>query len=318
VVVLCAQKRSRTVCSSAQVHASVLGVVLALSLCFFIANHDAFLVGKRMHGPALGSVVAPAILRIAMDDPGRAINTYKARLKEHPSLLDGCHGFAHKIGHTVYERFGIQQALAVQDPFCVYGYVHGVLESHFGERNGVYTHAEVVSVCGRSNACYHGIGHALMLSTRTVEDATHFCARFLQVRQRSNCADGVFMHIFDQEDTGIAHEQFVPKGMSMVTFCMRQPPAQRQNCALYLPRSLGADPLDVVKNCRMFSDEKLQSFCVIGAGIAYAKYHLSDPALVDSYCARVGQAVVEFGTSCRAGADRYRTYQNESADAVPW
>jgi hypothetical protein len=281
-------------------------------ICTFLALGGVYFFAEQPQQKVPTVAVQPAILRVAASDPAGALLLFRERLSASPKGLDSCHGFAHKIGHEAFAHLGLERALSVQDPLCVYGYLHGVLEAAYGDAAVAYTPEDIFAVCKNKGRCYHGMGHALMVQKGTLPESLAFFARFASEHARANCADGVFMHFFDTEDTGIPKVDPRDIVQNIAEFCTAQPSQFRKNCALYAPRIYNTELEQSFAACTQFSSVDLKKFCVMGAGIAYTKYNLSAPLSFRPFCEDSHIVDVTFPDMCLIGSERYLYYQGES------
>ena len=72
------------------------------------------------------------LVRLASSDPSLAFSCFNEILTDDPLSYNSCHGVAHQMGHSTYEELGFECAMEAQNALCGGGYIHGVLEAHFG------------------------------------------------------------------------------------------------------------------------------------------------------------------------------------------
>jgi hypothetical protein len=257
-------------------------------------------------------------------NPGALFSTYAAYLQEHPTRTVVCHGILHRVGHTALETLGWERAMAIANPLCGGGYIHGVIEAKFGvlvDLRPQLLQVEIAIACGdpRNEVCYHGIGHGLMVVYHNDIRAALLACDMVELPGRLDCYDGVFMHVFDAEETGIMKD--IPEREQGVDYCMTIVDEQRPSCLFYAPRIVARTPhmvASAVAMCQGMDDEESRRICAIGAGHMFEKYFLPDHAFARSQCAFFRKDVRD---ECNEGADMYRDFQEGTAlpsmDALP-
>ncbi len=253
------------------------------------------------------------ILETVGENPRLAFDYFRKLLLASPDAYNECHGFAHQLGHEAYEQFGFEGALNYSDALCGGGFVHGVLEARFGEESVSSIISELPTICTEENtACFHGIGHGLMIVTYLDTDASlRYCDRLPDVG-RSDCYDGVWMHIFDLEESGardlpdystVIDPAHVAKSAKR---CADADSAYKTNCYFYLPRILAHNALVSFEHytdlCTSV-DEEYRLTCSVGSGHAIMKYAIENPNSAVEQC--LGYDQKELVGGCKEGAFIY-------------
>ena len=121
-------------------------------------------------------------------------------LQEQDEDASVCHLIAHGIGRGSYERNPTdwQNQIAVINPMCVYGAIHGVLEKYiYSLPEGALTKEIMLQVCetNPNPACIHAVGHLATVETGDeLDEAIELCSTFPKTKgQRHYCLTGAFM-----------------------------------------------------------------------------------------------------------------------------
>lgn len=133
--------------------------------------------------------------------------------EEHPAAyLEQCHRAAHYLGEYAGETIGVlDEALDIGDPFCQFGYYHGVVEGYarvtstlFEELPGLCYHIDKDVTSTGHAECSHSLGHAIV--TRTDNDVTEgirYCRALRTRDERKACVTGIFMSWSNSLDKAI-------------------------------------------------------------------------------------------------------------------
>ncbi|NBV77282.1 hypothetical protein EBR66_03925 [bacterium] len=107
-----------------------------------------------------------------------AFTLFENMYSESTTFKENCHDVMHVLGKAAYQRFKIDGSVLTREStrFCGYGFYHGFIETMLSEE-GLHTldsghryctsllfseaFPTKVSALNASQACYHGIGHAL-------------------------------------------------------------------------------------------------------------------------------------------------------------
>jgi len=262
------------------------------------------------------------LVGLASSDPSLAFSRFNEILTDDPLSYNSCHGLAHQMGHATYEALGFEDAMGAQNALCGGGYIHGVLEAHFGLLQEDALLRSVTDLCSPgANSCYHGIGHGLMIAlTLDVEKSLSYCDLLPGVGAR-NCYDGVWMHIFDLEESGVPKESDLyfssSEGEAAMALCQNQDDIYKSSCYFYLPRILAHhDELafsNSIELCDVVEDD-YQVACSAGTGHSNMKYHIADPN--DSLRACEDYSSDLLIQACKEGALLYYLYSIETSADV--
>ncbi|MEQ1849444.1 MAG: hypothetical protein ABL890_02545 [Candidatus Peribacteraceae bacterium] len=249
-------------------------------------------------------------------DPTTLLQSYAKYLREHPERTKVCHGLLHQIGHEAVESLGWQRTMEISDALCGGGFIHGAIEAHFGLLKTVLSPElvaeQIALACGDSSneICYHGIGHGLMvLLENDDEQALRHCGS-IDLPGRMDCHDGVFMHIFDAEETGVPKES--PRRIEAAAFCGSVTEEEKLSCFFYLPR-LFAQSASMVQNaidlCELIEIGWQRTTCAEGAGHMFLKYTLPDREKAMYSCSLFSPSL---RASCESGARSYQKLQEST------
>ncbi len=247
------------------------------------------------------------LIAMVQTDPATAFLKFRQILKEDPLAYATCHGLAHQMGHNAHEAFGFAQAMHYQDAICGGGYIHGVIESEFGALQEKDLISEATSVCGHDEMCLHGIGHGLMIATDSdVPKSIEICTAISE-SEKTNCYDGVFMHIFDQEETGIPKSSILEE--KALEICRDTTHAASESCYYYLPRIYPYEEKDKeVALCNALPKSESKNACVLGYGVMRMKYAPTfDQAIAEEDCNIFDEELYQ--DLCRSGIERYKALQ---------
>jgi hypothetical protein len=118
------------------------------------------------------------------------------------AFLVNCHRAAHYLGEYAGETIGVlDEALALGDPFCQFGYYHGVVEGYarvtptlFEELPGLCYHIDADVTSTGHAECSHSLGHAIVTRTdNDVAEGIRYCRALRTRDERKACATGIFM-----------------------------------------------------------------------------------------------------------------------------
>lgn len=284
----------------------------------FFAYHYALLASPRV------AAVQDELVALVQTDPTRAFAAFRAHLAEEPLSYNSCHGVAHQMGHEAYEALGFAGAMAVQDGLCGGGYIHGVIEGRFGLLQERDILAVLPELCEKDAlSCYHGVGHGLMIATRLNQRTSlAYCDRLPGLGAR-NCYDGVWMHIFDLEESGarvVGTPQEVDPAQvqEQAALCAKADTPYKASCYFYLPRVYAhQNELAFTSYAALCQtvEADFQIACAAGTGHARMKYHMSDPVTALSDCEGYTSSTMRAG--CREGGMLYYLFSTESSATGP-
>jgi hypothetical protein len=287
-----------------------VAIICALSGYFFYAYHDFFMynISRIFHTEI--STMEDELIHILEENPDQVFDALHTKLQEHPQTSAVCHGIAHKLGHHAYELYGFDRAMQYQNSLCGAGYIHGVIESHFGLFSKELLTEDITTICTPTDEqCNHGIGHGVMIYTKNnIEESLRMCD-LLSLPGRSDCYDGVFMHVFDNEETGVSKD--IPERTLGAQLCEKVTRQQMTSCYFYVPRIFTRDVeigqktgalCSEIKNVQL---AKASEICAYGAGVAFEKY-------MPSHDEAVGLCATYFTDrlqqECRAGIASYANW----------
>ncbi len=219
-------------------------------------------------------------------DPKAAMEVLAEELKKNPELENTCHGITHDIGHAAFRKYGFEDALmGFENDICGSGYMHGVTEEYIeGAEDPL---AAMVSACPEDyGACFHGIGHGLLLFYEyDIEKATAGCDLFEDVGEQVACSEGVFMQNF-ASDTG-GQEDAVLDPNNPLFPCGEQSDLHKSACYFYAPRyflSLYPREYEAAMDLCLTAEEEYIGRCVRGVGSATMKQNIDDVEFVEGIC----------------------------------
>ncbi len=255
------------------------------------------------------------LLATLHSNPDALFIEYAAYLDTHPDRIKWCHGILHRIGHEAVEELGWEKTMTIAKPLCGGGFIHGSIEARFGLMSVLSpssVQSEIFAACGTpaNELCYHGIGHGLMVLYKNDERASLGACKKTELPGRMDCYDGIFMHIFDAEETGVPKEN--PRREEGAAFCQSVTDEQKISCYFYLPR-LFANSITMVENaveiCNTIETVWQQKICVQGAGHMFLKYLLPDRAAAMNACTSFTKSMHE---TCFEGAKMYSILQENT------
>jgi hypothetical protein len=227
------------------------------------------------------------LLALVVIHPYKAFTRLREMLVAEPELYNECHGIVHQLGHEAFEVFGFQDAMRMQDALCGGGYVHGIIEARFGMLNETQILGVLPSLCEEGNsACFHGLGHGLMITTYLDTDASLAYCDLLADDGRSDCYDGVWMHIFDLEESGshdLSQQQVAMSQQDIEDYASRCYGANsryKTNCYFYLPRILAHNEqveFMAYRNICENVEDAYRLTCSAGSGHSVMKYNIATP-----------------------------------------
>jgi len=240
------------------------------------------------------------LIVVLKNDPDQLFVEFRKGVERHPQNLNVCHGIAHKLGHESYELYGFERSMQMAQSYCGAGFIHGLLESKLSS----FTDTDDISkLCKeKDEKCNHGIGHGLMVLTKNdFKEALTRCDTLLP-GARSDCYDGVFMHIFDDEETGVSKD--IPERAEGAGLCSRVDVAYKKSCYFYVPRIYVNDQnMNTESNdlCQKIKGD-YKKVCVFGSGVMFGKYIFSDEDKANSECTVFGKDA----PLCKEGVALYR------------
>ncbi|MCH7828650.1 hypothetical protein IH982_02130 [Patescibacteria group bacterium] len=189
--------------------------------------------------------------------------------------LGECHNIAHLVGRVTVVQKGIDEALGALDPFCSWGYLHGVFFALQSTQNWTIDifaakGGEACRIQGESETkkflrnCFHGLGHGLTdFNPKDLIAPLKACDKASEdFEDRQQCQAGVFMQLARPNQGEKAYfykeeDPFYP--------CDITPKEYRWACYIDVsPRAIYADvPFpDVVSLCQRIPDKRAIVNCM--------------------------------------------------------
>ncbi len=223
---------------------------------------------------------------VKVQNPDVALGRLREILLDEPELESLCHGLVHEIGHAAYKKEGFEKALSYEDDLCGSGYIHGIVETHFDRVRDIV--AVLPTICDHNAAkCFHGVGHGLMYKLdNDLPRSVELCGTFNEAFQRIQCAEGVFMEVFDSETRFHASEYL--KEDDPFFACRDLDSVNEGVCAFYATRYyLRLHPREysgAIEWCMHDVPVGPRDACIKGVGDSAMKQNIHDPLFVESVC----------------------------------
>jgi len=262
-------KNKRSICV-------ILVLIIGFLLVFFNRSHLGY-VDYLLQRDSSIKVTEKSLIKTLETNPNDLFRKLNAFINENDINKNTCHGIAHKLGHESVELYGLLDSMKIAEPVCGAGFIHGVLEGEFGLNNKKALE-NITEFCEPADeACNHGVGHGIMVVTKSnVGSSLEYCDK-LEIAARSDCWDGVFMHVLDNEDTGIS--KLLYSEADAKKLCQESDLQYQESCYHYLPRIYknDSDFSDKVQTlCSGLKSEINYKSCVFGSGSMFGKYKNSD------------------------------------------
>ena len=210
----------------------------------------------------------------------------KAFSERRISLLD-CHNLLHSGGHLAYSRYSnnLPELLQYENSLCVFALQHGI-EAQIVETHSLREsipilrkHCALLYSQDRTEACYHGAGHAWMHITLDPKKALRNCDLLVAggaVQDLWICRDGVF-HDYVEAARGIdAESGLLIKGGPLIRvdwerpweFCETLETRHRGACYQKIVKVLGIlGGTDALRRCaQSVYPEQVQDACALLQG----------------------------------------------------
>lgn len=250
-----------------------------------------------------------SLMQVLEDNPEKLFEEVRKEYENNYLSKDVCHGVLHKLGHESVEGYGFEKTMQIAVPLCGAGFIHGAIETRLGlfldedELSG-----QILDLCNsKDEFCNHGLGHGLMIFFKNDFEKSLSHCDLLEEPAHSDCYDGVFMHIFDNEETGISKD--VEVRYEAEKLCNRVDQKYQKSCAFYLPRLFveNFNSQKFAKSvCDLMSSEN-QIACIFGTGTMLGKYRSFSDEVIKKKC----EVFEEKSYVCIEGIE---TYQNEVFD----
>jgi len=256
------------------------------------------------------------------NNPEQLFVEYRKELAIHPKEYAVCHGVLHQLGHQAFEQYGFSKAMDMSENLCGGGFIHGIIEAKFGTRgvlNPEQISSQLSTVCDSPNnqICYHGIGHGLMILFHNNIQKSLLVCDSVALPGQKDCYDGIFMHIFDNEETGIAKD--IPEHSQGLSFCKNVSFDQKESCYFYAPRIFARTPHMVnnaIDACTNIDASVLKNFpkakdiCAKGSGHMFMKYMLPDYEKAQQACSGFEKTIQN---SCLEGVEMYKKFNSKTS-----
>ncbi len=278
-------------------------VVIVLLLIF--RNHLGFISYLYSHiTNSETRKIEKQLLVTLKEHPKLIFEELKQENKINPTSSNVCHGILHKLGHESFELYGFDKSMSFASPYCGSGFIHGILEAKFKTLDDSQILETIHTICEpMDQPCNHGIGHGLMILTHNkFETALSYCDK-LEKEGQSDCFDGVFMHIFDNEETGISKK--IKERKENISLCERVDDHYKKSCYFYVPRIYAREEKSEINSQKLCNQVKgeYHILCVVGAGTMFGKYNFSDETVARSMCSVFGNDE----KLCQEGIESYVT-----------
>jgi hypothetical protein len=239
------------------------------------------------------------VAETAAKDPGVALADLDRITRSSPYVDGFCHPVAHEIGHAALAKYhgDFGRAASYRNDVCGSGYLHGVVEEKLSQSPNPSTAVTTLCAPAQTASCIHGIGHgAMFVAGLDVRGAERLCDRFPQTYQVVACSEGVFMQLFEPDETDpkalaklpadkLAAEPLYP--------CPEQPSIYQSACYFYAPsyflqlHDYTAHPgafVQALAWCLRAPSAGGRSDCTRGTGSRLMKYNIDRPAWTAAQC----------------------------------
>lgn len=247
----------------------------------------------------LATLRAHLVAELDATDPRTALADLDRITRRQPLASRFCHAVAHELGHAALAKYhgDFAKAVSYQNDVCGSGYLHGVVEEKLSQAADPATAVTTLCSPQQTDSCLHGIGHgAMFVSDLDVTRAEHLCDRFPQTGQVVSCSEGLFMQLFEPDESDphamaqlpaqrLAAEPFYP--------CPDQPGVYQSACYFYAPayflqrHDYATHPESfaaALRWCRSAPSADGRATCTRGAGSRLMKYTMDRPGWVGEQC----------------------------------
>lgn len=234
-------------------------------------------------------VVEELSLIMKEKDPRFAIEKLKQMSNQSESISASCHEILHKFGHLAYEEYDdFSKAISYNDPVCISGYTHGVIEAMFSESDDIESSLE--NSCDDLNngyltwQCHHGLGHGLMFRySNDVDTSVKLCNKN-SGGMASACANGAYMEHFNED---IDDQSFLENSGQILDFCRGR--EYKDDCFYNAPiQFLYESNYDYKGAIEWCTSNKLEpeeeNACIAGIGSQAARRNYNDISTVQDIC----------------------------------
>ena len=232
-------------------------------------------------------------------NPGVALADLDRITRKHGYVDGFCHPVAHEIGHAALTKYkgDFKKAVSYLNDVCGSGYLHGVVEDKLSQSPNPTTAVTTLCAPQQSASCIHGIGHgAMFVANLDVKGAEKLCDRFPQSYQVVACSEGVFMQLFEPDETdstALAKLSADKLAADPLYPCPSQPSIFQSACYFYAPsyylqqQDYTAHPdafVHALAWCLKAPSPDGRTDCTRGTGSRLMKYNIDRPAWTAAQC----------------------------------
>ncbi|MFD0329541.1 hypothetical protein ACFQZC_18555 [Streptacidiphilus monticola] len=234
-------------------------------------------------------------------DPAAALADLERITRAQPLTTRFCHPVAHELGHAALVKYhgNFAKAASYRNDVCGSGYLHGIVEEKLASSPNPVTAVTTLCAPEQTASCIHGIGHgAMFVSHLDVSGAEALCDRFPQVYQAVACSEGIFMQLFEPDESDPAALAQLPAGKlarEPLYPCPEQPAGYQSACYFYAPvyflqsHDYADHPESFVQAldwCRQAPSSAGRNSCTMGTGSRLMKYNIDRPGWTGAQCLR--------------------------------
>lgn len=261
------------------------------------------------------SAQSKIIQDISSRDPKTAWAFLKKAYVVGGNVEGNAHSFAHLIGRTIYQKFGLS-GITICDETFAYGCYHGVSEKLLVDQ-GPQVVAEVQKECLQTlspeksfnyTGCLHGMGHGLLTwHAYQVSPALKDCNN-LDKEYRNYCYDGVFM-----ENANGSPNQLDPK--KPWSLCIGLDEEVHDSCARYqsiaFMEKLNQTFAQAAESCFSAPVASLTKPCLSSLGYYSAQMAKGDESKIVKTCSEIGLEEGRYQCLVSAATEvRFQKYSN--------
>ncbi|MFF3116302.1 hypothetical protein ACFVSN_44960 [Kitasatospora sp. NPDC057904] len=239
------------------------------------------------------------VAELNASDPAQALADLARITDSQPYVSRICHPVAHDLGHAALQKYGddFAKAASFRNDVCGSGYLHGIVEEKLSQSPDPASAVTKLCAPDESASCIHGIGHGAMFVSRLkLPDAEQLCRKFSQTYQVVACSEGVFMQLFEPDETDPAATAQLPAdklAADPLYPCPEQPDVFQGACYFYAPvyflqkHDYADHPesfAEALRWCLAAPTSDGRQACTRGTGSRLMKYNIDRPAWVGDQC----------------------------------
>ena len=307
-----------------------LFLLVVLSAFVFLYGRLSYLSGEDTKTPSPASFAllpykeqAEIIKNVSGDSPTKAWVYLKQSYREEggPSVEDTTwpgysHTLGHIVGHSFYNRYGIE-SLSFCDTSLGFACMHGVVEELIVQK-GIEGARECSLGGGVIEQCNHGLGHGFLIrEAYDVREALHDCDEFVlpDAESRSNCYDGVFMEYV------WSGPQYEIDAKDIFTFCGGfEDRLQSTTCVRYVPlvlrKMFGSDFEKVAAECLRAPDPAFREICERNTGTVEAVLQKGNFEKIQEACSSIEDEEYTYRCFMHAAIETHRQQYRGWRDSV--